>query len=259
MDLISFNNNNIIALKKDEKIYIAISNVCDYLGIDKASQKRKIKNSKLYEGGVIMSPLTTAGGIQDTMMLEKKYFQHWLSSISLNKVLDIHQDLLYKYQIECVEVIDNYFNKTNKIDIKDNEQLIDITEKLIYEYKLEKQKRIDAENKIEIYKPVYDSLLTEQSDRQLNIVAKELNVGPNNLYKLLRNKKVLFINAEDRNVPYQSYIDLGYFKISHKNYKKEKTDDEGNKTKIKIGYSLTLITPKGVAWLIGKLKEWKVL
>lgn len=67
------------------------------------------------------------------------------------------------------------------------------------------------------------------------------NLGRNKFMGLLREKKILRPNNE----PYQSYVDSKYFEVIFIN-------NEYASTK-------TLVTPKGIEWLMKKLKEWNYL
>ena len=72
---------------------------------------------------------------------------------------------------------------------------------------------------------------------------QKINIGEKRLYKLLRTNSVLM----DNNIPYQSYIDRGYF------YIKENTFNTPYGQKLN---KTTLVTPKGQIWIVGKAKEW---
>lgn len=78
-------------------------------------------------------------------------------------------------------------------------------------------------------------------------MAKLLNdehipIGRNKLFEYLRNKKILMSN----NVPYQKYVDNGYFKIKEK----VTTTAYGEKT-----YTTTYVTGKGQIYITEKLRE----
>ena len=62
----------------------------------------------------------------------------------------------------------------------------------------------------------YDTVANTESLLSMGDVAKTLDmgVGRNKLYKFLRNKNVLM----DNNIPYQKYVDAGYFKLIENHY-----------------------------------------
>jgi len=62
----------------------------------------------------------------------------------------------------------------------------------------------------------YDTVANTESLLSMGDVAKTLDMGMgrNKLYKFLRNKNVLM----DNNIPYQKYVDAGYFKLIENHY-----------------------------------------
>ena len=83
--------------------------------------------------------------------------------------------------------------------------------------------------------------------------AKSLgDIGPSNLMALLRGNKVLITsnNPAQHNIPYQRYIDAGYFVVD------ESTIEINNKIRLTF---TTKITPKGQIWLTKKYYDWQHL
>ena len=83
------------------------------------------------------------------------------------------------------------------------------------------------------------------SDTNLSIgnFSKQTNLGRNELFKFLRENKILFYD-NGNNVPYQKYIKQGYFKCTQ-----TVTNNHINVT--------TKITPKGQEWLFKKFNVLK--
>lgn len=82
------------------------------------------------------------------------------------------------------------------------------------------QRTIESKNKqITEMKPkadFYDTVVSTESLLSMGDTAKLLdkNVGRNRLYKILREKKILMSD----NIPYQQYVDRGYFKVVENYY-----------------------------------------
>lgn len=85
----------------------------------------------------------------------------------------------------------------------------------------------------------HDLFLAGKNAQSMGVVAKSLNMGRNRLFGILRDKKILMAN----NVPYQEFIERGYFRVI------EKSIVMGDQT---INKPQTLVTAKGVDW-IGRL------
>lgn len=92
----------------------------------------------------------------------------------------------------------------------------------------------------------FDKFISGENYQDMNTVAKVLGWGRNNLFKELRNRKILMSD----NRPYQRYIDAGYFVV------KEKPIHMGGQV---INKPQTYVTAKGVSWLEKILSKEGVL
>ena len=114
------------------------------------------------------------------------------------------------------------------------------------------QRRIqDANKEIERLKPAAEfayQICSSKDAIDIGNCAKVLNrsIGRNNLFEFLRNKKIL----QSDNIPYQKYIDSGYFRVIETKY----TIPSGE-TKISLK---TLVLQKGVAYINKILKEREI-
>ena len=111
------------------------------------------------------------------------------------------------------------------------------------------QRRIqDANKEIEKLKPAAEfayQICSSKDAIDIGNCAKVLNrnIGRNNIFEFLRNRKVL----QQDNIPYQKYIDSGYFRVIETKY----TIPSGE-TKISLK---TLVLQKGVAYINKLLRE----
>ena len=86
----------------------------------------------------------------------------------------------------------------------------------------------------------FDQVASSKTAIQMSEVAKVLNYpgyGRNRLFEFLRNKKVLMTN----NIPYQKYVDCGYFRVIEQKFSKPNGD-----TAINIK---TLVYQKGINFI----------
>lgn len=110
-------------------------------------------------------------------------------------------------------------------------------------YEAERQARIMAENTIREQKPkveFYDSVTGSSDTIDMKEVAKVLNIpglGRNKLFELLRYRRIL----DDRNQPYQRFVDAGMFRVIESKY----TDGNGD-THINLK---TVVFQKGVDYI----------
>lgn len=122
---------------------------------------------------------------------------------------------------------------------------------LATQLKEEQEKRKQLEAQIEEEKPLVDfaqGIIKSKDNILIRDYAKILcddgfNVGEKRLYSYLRDNQYL----NDKNIPYQKYIDAGYFFVKESTYMIPNNQACLSKT--------TLITPKGQLWLYKKIKN----
>ncbi|MHB0781514.1 phage antirepressor KilAC domain-containing protein [Pseudomonas putida] len=102
---------------------------------------------------------------------------------------------------------------------------------------LEQQLTEDAE-KVDFYNKVYecDDLLNPTK------ASKLFGTGRTHFLEYLRDHKILMSRPHQQNMPYQRYLDAGYFEVKLSMYKNAKTGEVELK-------ALPLLTGKGFTWL----------
>jgi len=111
-----------------------------------------------------------------------------------------------------------------------------------------KRRLSDAEKEVEKLKPAAEfayQICSSKDAIDIGNCAKVLNrnIGRNRLFEFLRNKNIL----QPDNIPYQKYIDSGYFRVIE-----TKFVIPSGETKISLK---TLVLQKGVAYINKLLKE----
>lgn len=89
---------------------------------------------------------------------------------------------------------------------------------------------------------VFEKIANADTHLSLNEVAKAVGTGRNRLMRVLRDNKVL----TKTNVPYQQYIERGYFLV------KVSVIQKGNTLE---NYAQTFVTGKGLVWIAKSLKN----
>ncbi|MBQ1295909.1 MAG: phage antirepressor KilAC domain-containing protein [Clostridiales bacterium] len=111
---------------------------------------------------------------------------------------------------------------------------------------VEQKERLALENKALQPKAEFFDAVTDSKDAiSMADVAKvlDLGMGRNKLFKFLRRKKVLM----DGNIPYQEYIDRGYFRVIEQKYDKGYGEIDINLK--------TLVFQKGINYIRKLLRE----
>lgn len=110
----------------------------------------------------------------------------------------------------------------------------------------ETKARIAVEEQLSLAAPkvaLYDTAMSAKNNLTMERVSKTLGYGRNKLFAFLREIKVLRIN----NLPYQEYIDRGYFDVRQYSITHYTTGIENKQQ--------TLVTPKGMAYIHKLLVE----
>jgi len=90
---------------------------------------------------------------------------------------------------------------------------------------------------------LHDRFLAADTAQTMAVVAKSLGTGRDRLFRFLREIGILMAN----NVPYQQYLDRGYFRVIEKVINMGETE---------IVKPQTLVTTKGVAFIAKLLKSY---
>lgn len=109
---VCFKNKKIRAIEENGKVYVAVKDICDNLGMNGNQfkvQRDKINNDEFLKGGRKFSPLESNGGIQETMLLELDYLPIWLAKINPARFSDELKKELMEYQLKAKDVLAEAF------------------------------------------------------------------------------------------------------------------------------------------------------
>lgn len=95
-----------------------------------------------------------------------------------------------------------------------------------------------------------DRIASADKGVQLGNFAKSVGIGPRKIFEVLRNIKILMSGGERHNLPFQEFIDRGYFQVKQGSY------EANGETRIS---HTPLITGKGEQWLTKKLIDCGIL
>ena len=242
-----FNNEEfgqVRTLVIDEKPYVLANDVARALGYKRPADaisahcKGSVKHRYLTNGGEQEAKFIPEGDIYRLIMKSKlpnaEKFESW--------VMDEVLPTIRKHGAYMT-------NEVIERTLTDPDYLI----KLANAIKEERQARLIAEQKIEEQRPLVEfadkvsnsSNLIDMGKMAKLLKDENINIGRNRLFEWLRKKDILMRN----NIPYQRYIDGGYFRV------KESTFETPYGTKTQ---QTTFVTGKGQIYITEKLrKEWK--
>ena len=100
---------------EDGKQWAAIRPICDALGIDSKSQRRKL-HDKSWARGVMMTSRDTKGRNQEMFMVDRQTLTMWLATIDTNRVAPEVRPTLEAFQNEAADALDRYFHQGGAIN-----------------------------------------------------------------------------------------------------------------------------------------------
>lgn len=195
-----------IAMNENGEPMFCLADLCLVLDLTPSKVAQRLGEDVLSK-----YPLLTAGGIQqanfvnedglydvilDSRKPEAKKFRKWITSEVLPS---IRKNGSYSVQPK----LPSYAEALR--------QLAD---------KVEENERLQLENKeMKPKAEFFDTVADSKTAISMNDIAKVLGIkgmGRNNLFEFLRNEKILMSN----NVPFQIYVDRGYFRVIEQKYMK---------------------------------------
>lgn len=107
---VPFHGDTITAVETPEGVMVAISPICERLGIASNKQIARLKAEKSrWRGDLMVAP--SAGGAQETYCIPLTKLSGWLASIGLNRVKPEVRERLALYQDEADAVLDRHFRQ----------------------------------------------------------------------------------------------------------------------------------------------------
>lgn len=241
-----------VAVNENNEPLFCLSDVCRILEIQDTNGVKNAIDREFDKGGRFnLTPLQTAGGMQNFIMITEpelyfvlmrsdkpnaKPFRLWVNSEVLPAIRK-HGGYLTPQKIDEV--------------LSDPDTII----KLATDLKAERAKRKELEQREIINLPYVsfaksveasiDGVLIGNYAKLLSD-SEGVKIGQNNLFEWLRNSGYLITGGARHNVPYQKYIDNGYFEVTTQTF----AGSTGAHQKF-----TTKITGKGQIALAGKIVD----
>jgi anti-repressor protein len=212
----------------DSEIWFVASDVTRILGYVNGKQAI-IEHCK---GVYKKYPLKTSGGMQDLSIIDESgLYKLVLASKKPNAI---------KFKEWVTEKILPSIRKTGSYSVTPKKEL-SIEEMTLLVIQNMQSKIADQSKQLEEQKPKVEfaeKIVNTKNGVSIGDFAKAIGMGQNKLFDWLRKNKYLMSN----NIPYQHYIDNGYFKVI------EWVLEKKNEAKFK-----TLITGKGQEYISSKI------
>lgn len=106
---VPFHGMSLTALQVDGAPYVAIRPICDALGLNWSSQRKRILRDPELKSGVVMMATPSAGGAQKTILLPLNLLNGWLFGVEVARVRADLRERMNWYRRECYDVLARHF------------------------------------------------------------------------------------------------------------------------------------------------------
>ena len=110
---VQFYDDSLIAVQAaDGQVFVAVSQMCQVLGLNERSQRRRIQNHRILSNGFARGDISTppspdgrGGGRQEAGLLRVDLVPLWLAGIDVGKATEDVQPKLERFQLEAAKVL----------------------------------------------------------------------------------------------------------------------------------------------------------
>ncbi|UYP17746.1 phage antirepressor N-terminal domain-containing protein [Rhodococcus sp. Z13] len=108
-------NATITAAEINGRPMVALKPMCEAIGIDDRSQRRKLQ-AKAWATGVIMTSVAEDGKSRDMYMIDRRTMTMWLATIDESRVNEDVRPTVIAFQNEAADALDSYFHDGGAIN-----------------------------------------------------------------------------------------------------------------------------------------------
>lgn len=116
---IPFHGQNVQAVDVDGKPHVVFRPLVESIGMDYRSQARRLSNKSW--AGMVKMTIPSAGGPQETNVIDLRTLTMWLATIDENRVSEAARPLVIAYQSEIADVIEAYWSDGGAINPRADE------------------------------------------------------------------------------------------------------------------------------------------
>ncbi len=115
----------LVATLIDGKPYVALKPMCEALGIDVESQRRKLR-SRSWTVAVQATATGSDGKSYEMTMIDRRTMTMWLATIDENRVAEAARPTVRAFQAEAADALDAYFHDGQAINPRGNLSTFDV-------------------------------------------------------------------------------------------------------------------------------------
>lgn len=106
---VDFRNDTLVAVERDDGVYVALRPICEAIRVDWSAQLRRVKRDAVLSEAVAVMATPFGRHGQEEVCLKLDFVNGWLMGIDANRVKDEVREKLIEYQRECHRVLFQHF------------------------------------------------------------------------------------------------------------------------------------------------------
>jgi len=251
LQIFNYNSKQVRTIIKDDEPWFVAKDVCEILEIN-PSEAVKGRKDRNFEDGLDVDEYRDDIDIVDSIGRRQKALavnEAGLYSLILKSRKPEAKQFKRWITHEVIPSIRKYGLYATPDTVEKILENPDYMIEILQKYKEEKQKRLEAENRLKEQEPLvlFAGTCLKSKDnilvRELAKIAKDksIEIGEKRLYQKLREWKIIMPDSTE---PYQEYIDRGYFVVEEKPV---------NTPYGVILSKTTKVTPKGQVYIIERV------
>lgn len=110
-DTMTFHGHRLVIVEQNGRIYVAMKQICEAIGLDWDSQRKRIKRDPVLSSVAVMMTVTAEDGkLYETICLPLEKLNGWLFGIDANRVKPELREEVICYQLYCYDVLYEYYH-----------------------------------------------------------------------------------------------------------------------------------------------------
>lgn len=107
---VDFRSDTLFAAERDDGVFVAVTPICQALGLNANKQRERIQNDQILREGGTVTVFPSAGGMQETYCLRLDLVNGWLFTIDESRIKDpAVRERVLTYKRECYGVLFQHF------------------------------------------------------------------------------------------------------------------------------------------------------
>jgi len=116
VELVPFDSYQIATVRNDGRVYVVMKPIAEVLGLDWSSQHKRIRNHPVLARGMVVTPIPSLGGEQDSLTLSLECFHGWLVTLHPDRMQNaMTRELVIRYQERAFRVLFDHFHGTGQL------------------------------------------------------------------------------------------------------------------------------------------------